>query len=203
MIYYRFEKETNAEKDAKRFCRNLTSCFQDTDQRPYKIITGMGNSIGHFISGPIKERCRNTQNKNVDRYLQMEPFPFTGAEDSDRHRHNMIEKAGVVIFIYGDMSNDSDLERSGMFKEYQIAKENTDTVIIPIPCGSSTISSRIFDVEKKCDGSFASEYSEFLMDFDPGNLRDGFFEDLYKKVNDITSSKLKEKTKALCNVLND
>lgn len=200
---YRFERGSDTEEAAKLFCIKLTDCFQSNNYRPYKIITGLGNSIGHFISGSIKERCRYSHSKNVDRYLQMEPFPFTGPEESDRHRHNMIEKAGIVIFIYGNVSGDSDIKQTGMFKEYLIAKENKDTIIIPIPCGLNTVSNYIFDIEKDCEDSFASRFYQFLADFDPQNLNDNFFDALFKKVNDISSGILKSKTGQICNFLNE
>lgn len=200
---YRFESGTDEEENAKLFCRKLTNCFQNTNTRPYKIITGLGNSIGHFISGSIKERCRNNQNKNINRYLQMEPFPFTGAEDSARHRYKMIEKAGITIFIYGNAPKNANIEQTGMYKEYLIAKENKDTIIIPIPCGTNTVSDYIFNKEKECEGSFSSLFYHYLKSFDLKKLENSFFDDLYKKVNDISSSLLRSKTKDIFDFLNE
>lgn len=200
---YRFDSGSDEEESAKLFCRKLTGCFQNNSIRPYKIITGLGNSIGHFISGSIKERCRNTHNKNINRYLQMEPFPFTGEEDSARHRFRMIEKAGIAIFIYGNIPNNGFIEQTGMYKEYLIAKENSDTIIIPIPCGTNTVSNYIFNKEKNCEGSFASCFEQYLSSFDLKNTEDDFFDSLYKKVNDLSSSFLRNKAKQICYTLNE
>lgn len=59
------------------------------EDSPYKFISGMGMSIGHFICGTIKQKCNE---KNLNRYLQMEPFPFTNSTDNARHRESMIKK---------------------------------------------------------------------------------------------------------------
>ncbi|MBQ8116743.1 MAG: SIR2 family protein [Lachnospiraceae bacterium] len=198
---YIFSRKSKSENDAKRVCRELTTQFQNDSRRPYKFITGMGISIGHFISGSIKEMCKERLRGDVGRYLQMEPFPFTGENDSKIHRRNMIGKAGIVIFIYGHLQSGQDITCSGMYKEYLIAKENSDTIIIPIPCGTDTVSNYLFEKEKKVEGSFTSKNYDFLMQFDPAVSNETFFEKLYLLVNDATNRILKNKTSKIIDLL--
>ena len=64
----------------------------------------MGMGIGHLISGTVKQNCQNT---NLNRYLQMEAFPFSRKNANKTHRKNMISKAGIFIFLYGDVSKNN------------------------------------------------------------------------------------------------
>jgi hypothetical protein len=198
---YIFSRKSKQENDAKRVCRELTTQFQNDFKRPYKFITGMGISIGHFISGSIKEMCKERQRGDIGRYLQMEPFPFTGENDSHIHRRSMIGKAGIVIFIYGNLHNEQDVTHSGMYKEYLIAKENSDTIIIPIPCGTDTVSNYLFEKEKEVEGSFTSQNHDFLLQFNPTVSNETFFSKLYCLVNDATSRILKNNTIKICDSL--
>jgi hypothetical protein len=131
----------------------------------------------------------------------MEPFPFTGENDSHIHRRSMIGKAGIVIFIYGNLHNEQDVTHSGMYKEYLIAKENSDTIIIPIPCGTDTVSNYLFEKEKEVEGSFTSQNHDFLLQFNPTVSNETFFSKLYCLVNDATSRILKNNTIKICDSL--
>ena len=132
------------------------------EDSPYKFISGMGMSIGNFICGTIKQKCNE---KNLNRYLQMEPFPFTSSTDNARHRECMIKKAGIFIFIIGYLDeNFPSVEESGMWKEYILAKNNKDNIIIPLPCGADSISSKIYYKELAEIDSFSARYSKLLND---------------------------------------
>lgn len=78
-----FKRNSMEEIKAKNVCQELVSAFMEIDNFPFKFISGMGMSIGHFISGTIKQLVKN---KNINRYLQMEPFPFTSKEANINHR---------------------------------------------------------------------------------------------------------------------
>lgn len=184
----RFERYSQEENNGKRLCQELVNEFFDASNFPFKFISGMGMSIGHFISGTIKEMCKG---KNLNRYLQMEPFPFSSAEANKRHRENMINKAGIFIFIYGDTgANESLIEQSGMWKEYILAKAACDSIIIPLPCGEDSISDYIFKQELKDDKSFAYEYKSLLNSFDYNNSNKPFFIELVEKIRLSTRKKM-------------
>ncbi len=168
------------EETGKRVCQNLVNAFMKVEDSPYKFISGMGMSIGHFICGTIKQKCNE---RNLNRYLQMEPFPFTSQEDNAKHRESMIKKAGIFIFIFGDFDeNLKNVEDSGMWKEYLLAKSDKDNIIIPLPCGFESVSSKIYDKELAEADSFSAKYCNLLQNFDYKSTNMNFFEELVEKV---------------------
>ncbi len=184
----RFIRNSKEENIGKRVCQDLVNTFMKIEEFPFKFISGMGMSIGHFISGTIKQQC---QEKNVNRYLQMEPFPFTSVEANKKHREEMISKAGIFIFIYGDIDNDkTDIEKSGMWKEYILAKENSENIIIPLPCGDDSISSIIYEIEKERKNTFSNEFSDLIDKFDYKSTNNLFYEKLVSKIILVTRKKM-------------
>ncbi len=181
-----FVRHSPEENIAVELCQLLVSSFIGDENNPFKIISGMGMSIGHFISGTVKKLCSG---KNLNRYLQMEPFPFTNKSENDNHRNQMINKAGIFLFIYGDYFNEStNIHHSGMWKEYQIAKKDKNNIIVPLPCGQNSISQYIYNEELKDNTSFSS-INRVLMDtFEYKNPTSIFFDELIKKIS-LTSRK--------------
>lgn len=103
----------------------------------------------------------------------------------------MIKKAGIFIFIFGDIDeNLPNVEESGMWKEYILAKNNKDNIIIPLPCGADSISSKIYYTELAEIDSFSARYSKLLDDFDYTVSDIHFFEELVEKVILSTREKL-------------
>ena len=182
----RFVRNSEEENFGKQVCRNLVDSFMEIKDFPFKFISGMGMSIGHFICGTVKQNC---QGSNVSRYLQMEPFPFTNAEANRRHREEMISKAGIFIFIYGDVDG-NEVEKSGMWKEYIMAKSNPDNIIIPLPCGEDSVSSFIYKKEKTESGSFAYEYFRLIDAFNYKSNNEEFFKNLVEKIILVTRKKM-------------
>lgn len=175
-----FERYSVAENNGKRVCQDLVNAFMGVQYFPFKFISGMGMSIGHFISGTVKQNC---QTKNLNRYLQMEPFPFTTQKANKKHRENMISKAGIFIFLYGDMpENECSIEQNGMWKEYLLAKLDENNIIIPIPCGKDSVSNIIFQNELKNENSFTFRYKTLIETFDCESDNKYFFNQLVDKV---------------------
>ena len=121
----------------------------------------------------------------------MEPFPFTIKEDNQKHRENMINRAGSCIFIFGDYEGGlEEIQKSGMWKEYMQAKKDTENIIIPLPCGSESISEQIFKIEKAEQGTFSARYSNLLESFNYKSDSMDFFDKLVEKVVLTTREKL-------------
>lgn len=175
------------ENIGKKVCQDLVNAFMNIQDSPYKFICGMGMSIGHFICGTIKQKCNE---KNLNRYLQMEPFPFTSQEDNEKHRESMIKKAGIFIFIFGDFENTNNIEESGMWKEYLQAKKNKNNIIIALPCGDDSISKQIYKIELAENCSFSARYHELIKQFDYKRSSVPFFQELVEKINLLTREKL-------------
>lgn len=184
----RFERYSKDELCGKKVCQDMVSAFMEVENMPYKFISGMGMSIGHFVSGSIKKQC---QNRDVKRYLEMEPFPFTSKEDNERHRQNIMAKAGVFIFIFGDLDeNPLKLDQNGMWKEYKIAKSNDQNIIIPLPCGDNSISTIIYEHEIKNTDSFSYSNKKLLESFCVNNDNLDFFRQLVDKISLATRKKI-------------
>lgn len=184
----KYERHSEEENIGKRVCQNLVEAFMKITDSPFKFISGMGMSIGHFICGTIKQKCIN---KNVNRFLQMEPFPFTSSKDNQQHRENMLNKAGIYIFLFGDFEEFSKgKENSGMWKEYLHAKKSEENIIIPLPCGNDSISGQIFESEKTEGGTFSSRYRKLLSEFDYKTANMEFFDELVEKLVLITREKI-------------
>lgn len=184
----KYERHSVEENIGKKVCQNLVEAFMKLTDSPFKFISGMGMSIGHFICGTIKQKCID---KNVNRYLQMEPFPFTSPQDNQKHRENMLNKAGIYIFIFGDYEEIAGgKENSGMWKEYQYAKKSEENIIIPLPCGNDSISKHIFEVENTEGGTFSARYKELLKKFDYRTATIDFFDELVEKIILITRERL-------------
>lgn len=184
----KYERHSIEENIGKKVCQNLVEAFMKLTDSPFKFISGMGMSIGHFICGTIKQKCIN---KNINRYLQMEPFPFTSKEANQRHRENMLNKAGIYIFIFGDFEEFAGgKENSGMWKEYMQAKKNKENIIIPLPCGNDSVSKQIFEIEKSEIGTFSARYKNLLDAFDYKTASIDFFDELVEKVVLTTRERL-------------
>lgn len=184
----KYTRHSIEENIGKRMCQNLVESFMNIKESPFKFFSGMGMSIGHFICGTIKQKCKG---KNINRYLQMEPFPFTSSIDNEKHRENMINKAGIFIFIFGDLDEASeDIKNSGMWKEYMLAKNSKDNIIIPLPCGEDSISKKIHDKEKADEDSFSALHYNFLEEFDYRTADKNFFDELVEKIILTTRQKM-------------
>jgi len=183
--FVRYSKE---EDEGKIVCQTLVNAFMKINEFPFKFICGMGMSIGHFISGTIKQQCNG---KNINRYLQMEPFPFTSKEANEKHRKSIVSKASIFIFIFGDFSgNKGDIENSGMWNEYLYAKNDINNILIPLPCGRLSMSNYIYENEVKDKNSFSFRYDNLLQKFNYQNSNEEFFIELVKKVILTTREKM-------------
>lgn len=195
-----FSRHSKEEIAGKNVCKELVESFIDFDNPNFKFISGMGISIGHFISGTIKELCRN-RNANTNRFLQMEPFPFKNKTSNKNHRKSIINLAGIFIFIYGDYNSKTDNPKtSGMWEEYLEAKKDKLSLIIPLPCGNDSISKVIFEEELKNINSFSYKNKDLIRTFNHNGTNKRFFN---KLVNKVTVHAKKSTDKILEKLIND
>lgn len=196
-----FNRYSAEEVCGKNLCRNLVNAFMKIDNSPFKFISGMGMSIGHFICGTVKQ---NVRGKNINRYLQMEPFPFINKKSNNSHREILINKAGIFIFIYGDIYEcQKSITENGMWVEYLEAKKNSNNIIIPLPCGKDSVSSKIFEKEKQEVNTFSYEYCNFIENFNYTLNNESFFDILVTKVNIVIRKKLDDAFKKIVDNLKD
>lgn len=150
---------------AKNFLYNFAYNLCKNDK---KIISGFGKGIGDFIlSGSIK--YIRDKNKNIDEILDIWPFPQNIKENERKevwteYRQKLINKAGVVIFVFGNKldSKNKIILSEGMIEEFEIAKSK-NKIIIPI-ASTGYASNEIFKrIEKNIeDFSYLKNYIEIL-----------------------------------------
>ncbi len=183
----RFIRYSKDEENGKKVCQELVEAFLNVNYKEYKFISGMGMSIGHFICGTVKNKCNE---KNIKRHLQMEPFPFTTAEANSKHRSNIIKKAGIFLFLYGDYDNNYIIEETGMWEEYIKAKSDKDNIIVSLPCKNDSISYYIFLSELDDKNSFSYKNKSLIEKFNCDKDNKQFFYELSNKITETTNDKI-------------
>ena len=125
------------EKEALDFIQLLSKQLIMQD---FNIISGFGLGVGSsVIIGALQEIYMYTKSVREDRLL-LRPFP-QGIEDATtrqalwkKYREDMISRAGVSIFLFGNKLNDTEIIfANGMKQEFEIAVERHN-LIVPVGC---------------------------------------------------------------------
>ena len=126
-----------SEKDALDFIQLLSKRLINKD---FNIISGFGLGVGSsVITGALQEIYMNNKSVHEDRLL-LRPFP-QGIEDAttrqslwEKYREDMISRAGVSIFLFGNKLENSEIKSAnGMISELKIAIKNHN-LIVPVGC---------------------------------------------------------------------
>jgi hypothetical protein len=143
-----FEKNNQNEDKHKLFVHNLT---KNILSNKCKIITGKGKKVGDIVIDGALDYMFSTNYRHLDEYIKMRPFPLEfvreGINEEDkkkekkirntRYRDEMLQEAGVALFIYGNKTAEDEktLKNSnGMEDEFNIAIKKG---IKPIPIGAT------------------------------------------------------------------
>src|SRR5690554_2683856 len=119
-------------------------------EKEYKIVSGYGLGIGSIVINGALDYKLNSNYRNLDDLLILRPFPQmqSGTKSIPEiwtdYRNDMIAKAGIAIFIFGNKLVDGKIVNStGMEEEFDICLEH---FVIPIPVGSTGyISKELWD----------------------------------------------------------
>lgn len=115
----------------KTFIRDLSRALV---KNGFRIISGFGLGVGnHILDGALEEVYLGKKERITD-HLQVLPFPSAGHPEmiTTSYRNDMISRAGVVIFVFGNKLEDIEVkEADGMWKEFEIARSNK-AVLIPV-----------------------------------------------------------------------
>ncbi|WP_181390538.1 SIR2 family protein [Sphingobacterium athyrii] len=110
-------------------------------ENDYKIISGFGLGIGSIVINGALDFKLNSNYRNLDDLLILRPFPQTQSDDTNiskirtDYRKEMISKAGIAIFIFGNKkSGDNVINSDGMEEEFKISQQYN---VIPIPIGAT------------------------------------------------------------------
>ena len=157
---------TWSQENVNQYCYKLSNFLVSKD---YKIISGFGLGIGSSIINGALDKIYKSKYRQVNEHLSLFPFPQyengekTLAERWTENRKEMINSAGVCIFIFGNKidTNGNVVDAAGMLEEFSIAKE-AGKVIIPIASTGFT-AKRIFEEMKNSKQySYLDQYWEIL-----------------------------------------
>lgn len=130
------EYDPYSEEEAKDLIHSLS---YQLAEKEYKIVSGFGLGIGSIVINGALEFKLNSNYRNLDDLLILRPFPQmqSGTKSIPEiwtdYRNEMISKAGIAIFVFGNKLSESGvIDSSGMEEEFQICIANN---VIPIPLG--------------------------------------------------------------------
>ena len=133
------------EKVAQQFIYDLGyelvnfDCTHSNMGHGLKIINGNGLGVGPFLYEGVSEATA-TYGLDMADYLIMYPFPkkYYSTHEKDKsieekyltYRRKMIDKCGIVFFIFGNREDDNGniVNASGVHKEFEIAVEKNKYV---------------------------------------------------------------------------
>ncbi len=141
------------EKEAIEFIHILSNTLI---RENYNLISGFGLGVGSaVISGALHEIYMKRKTINDDRLI-LRPFPQEIENDETRqklwtdYRKDMISRAGISIFLFGNKLDDKKQEvilANGVLSEYEIAFE-CGNFIIPVGCTGYVAQSIWTDIAK-------------------------------------------------------
>lgn len=136
------------ELDAKDLIHSLSYKLAEDE---YKIVSGYGLGIGSIVINGALDYKLNSNYRNLDDLLILRPFPQiqSGAKSISEvwtdYRNEMISKAGIAIFVFGNKLVNGELVNSnGIEEEFQICLKHN---VIPIPIGATGSVSKSFWIE--------------------------------------------------------
>ncbi|HEY4208791.1 MAG TPA: hypothetical protein VGM31_18315 [Puia sp.] len=129
----------------KPFVKDLTRTLLKNN---FRIISGFGLGIGSSVVEGALDEVYTGKKESVTDHLLLYPFPIPSpsrdmADIDDCYRKDMISRAGVVIFVFGNKLHDISIkEADGMFKEFEIGRSNKAR-LIPVDA-SGYVSERLW-----------------------------------------------------------
>lgn len=136
-------KKTDRLSRAEKFLTLLGKALIDND---FQIYTGFGAGVGNYIlSGVLSSKKKNPMNIDVTN-REIHINSLIGVEDNMKTeiRKRMIEQCNSMIVLLG---YGNDREKSGIFQEYDIARENNN-YIIPVSSTGFAAQSIYDEMEK-------------------------------------------------------
>lgn len=111
-----------SDEEGKIFLHTLSMRLAE---KGYHIVNGYGRGVGEYMLSGVAEYCL-INGKNILDYLTIMPFPQSNISHIDigdlyqENRKQMIEKCGVVIFVFGNKNGEI---ANGVLEEFSISKE--------------------------------------------------------------------------------
>lgn len=160
-IYGHYDKN-----DALEFIQLLS---KNLIKKDFNIISGFGLGVGSsVIIGALQEIYMNMKSVYEERLL-LRPFPQGIENDTTRqalwkkYREDMISRAGVSIFLFGNKLNDSRIILAdGMKSELQIAVERHN-LVVPVGC-TGFVAQEIWENIRQNMSKFYTNVDKLLID---------------------------------------
>ncbi|WP_226805513.1 SIR2 family protein [Agriterribacter humi] len=135
------------EADAKDLIHSLSYKLAEKE---YKIVSGYGLGIGSIVINGALDYKLNSNYRNLDDLLILRPFPQiqSGTKSISEiwtdYRNDMITKAGIAIFVFGNKLVEGKIVNSnGMEEEFDTCLKH---FVIPIPIGATgSVSKTLWD----------------------------------------------------------
>jgi hypothetical protein len=135
------------EEEAKDLIHSLSYKLAEKE---YKIVSGFGLGIGSLVINGALDFKLNSNYRKLDDLLILRPFPQieSGTKKISEiwtdYRNEMISKAGIAIFVFGNKLVDGKVvDSNGIEEEFEICLKNN---VIPIPIGvTGSISKKLWD----------------------------------------------------------
>lgn len=126
------------ERDALRFVYKLSRALVSQGIR---VVSGFGLGVGSSVISGVLEQAFTRPKAKVEDQLVLRPFPQSTEGELPlsmlwtRYREDMINHAGIAIFLFGNkLSENSVVLSNGMREEFEIAKRKG---LFLIPVGST------------------------------------------------------------------
>lgn len=125
-----------SEHESQQFLTLLGKRLAD---KGLNVITGFGLGVGPYIINGVLDELDREGTRNLSDRLTLRPFPYTIKDPKKRksrwtsYREEMISKAGVAVFVFGNKAGPSGevMLADGMFEEFEIAIR-AGLLIVPV-----------------------------------------------------------------------
>lgn len=140
------------ERDALRFVYNLSRALVSKGMR---VVSGFGLGVGSSVISGVLEQAFTSPKAKVEDQLVLRPFPQSTEGELPlsvlwtKYREDMINHAGIAIFLFGNKLNENGIVLSnGMREEYEIAKRKG---LFLVPVGATGYMTEQLWIEKNAE----------------------------------------------------
>lgn len=105
-------------------------------EKKYRIVSGFGLGIGSLVVNGVLKQKKDSNMRKIDNALILKPFPQHSKIEWTAYREEMIQEAGIIIFIFGNKEDEkikgkNIILANGMEEEFEIAMKQ-GKIVIPI-----------------------------------------------------------------------
>lgn len=157
-------KTFNSESDALKFVQSISRHLIKSNHR---IVSGLGLGIGSSVIDAVLQEVYHNQKHALKDELVIRPFPQSVEAKKlwTQYRSDMIDYAGIAIFMFGNkLENDKLVDSNGMEEEFDISVSKGLKVL---PLGfTGYMAKKLWDrVNQNLDNYYPRATKEFVISF--------------------------------------